>query len=537
MASPRRKQTEFGQPTFTGPPDVPNTFKAPGYPFVGPPDEPQGAPHDTSPDFAPGTEVHRKAVGYLWDEPGLRVTPSFQGARTGSNQFETQSLASDQARGHGAGRTSRSYSAKSEWQGPPWEDKKKAKGPAAKRPITFKETTTTTQLDPRPNKSKRSFDIPTNGPRVVKVNEWRDRLLQASFRDIPFEVETYSMSVGRRTAVYEYPQRDLPSAQDFGLTTREVSFSAYVLGDDYDLQRNNLIQALEFPGSGMLVHPYYGRFKVNVTSAKVSETSTEYRMAKFDLSFIAVDAVTTSPIVAVNTVMEVDAARTTAVASTQQRLTNAVALVVSPFDTAYSQYKSDATDAINTFFAAQATATGMVFSALGDIDDVQTSLSEFLAPITSIQLLLKYIEDGGPFVDLFADPKQAAAITAFQEHVWCDVLAQCADLVLASDWDSYEELHRTTGEVANAIHTLESDTDDPEVYESMAALRITLMQLVWDLGRVLPRERTVEFVGFVPAIVLSYALYETPFRDEEIVQRNTVVHPTFVVAPAQVLSA
>jgi hypothetical protein len=61
--------------------------------------------------------------------------------------------------------------------------------------------------------------------------------------------------------------------------------------------------------------------------------------------------------------------------------------------------------------------------------------------------------------------------------------------------------------------------------------------MVWDLGRVLPHEMTLEFVGAIPAVVISYSMYETPLRDTEIVQRNLVVNPTFVTSTIQVLSA
>lgn len=419
-------------------------------------------------------------------------------------------------------------------QGPPAPEAVKKRKAAAPPSTTTK---TVTQLDPRPPKSNKPFEIPQNGPRLVQVNEWRDRLLRASFRGIPFEVETYSMSIGRRTAVYEYPHRDLPSAQDFGLATRDVTFSAYVLGDDYDLQRNNLIQALEFPGPGELVHPYYGRVKVNVTSAKVSETATEYRMAKFELSFVAVDQVTTSPVVATNTVMASDVAKEKAVAAAYDRLTvidEELADVVTP---AYDAFKTAMETTLNTVFQANAVAAGLVFSAEGAIADVQKSIEEFIGGLKSLQQIVDYVLNGGPFMDLLASGRQVEAMQSFNEFIQSEMLSQCVDIILESDWDSYEELYRTTGEVVAAISALEADTDNPETYDAMAALRIQLMQMVWDLGRVLPHEMTLEFVGAIPAVVISYSMYETPTRDTEIVQRNLVVNPTFVTSTIQVLSA
>lgn len=523
------------------------------YPFTGPPDDPS-RPHNTTPDFAPGTEVHRKILAApLFNSPPGR--PAVLDSQTFSDD-PSQSiqparypfwLQRDPAsRGITEPTQTLGIASASTYSGDFGDNKglppsaRRTRGPsgASSKKLADAPGKQVEVLDPRPAKPKRDFVIPTNGPRLVKVNEWRDRLLQASFRGIPFEVETYSMTVGRRTAIYEYPQRDLPSIQDFGLVTKELAFGAYVLGDDYDLQRNNLIQALEFPAPGELVHPYYGRIQCNVTSAKVSETSTEYRIAKFELTFVAVDVVPTTPIVAVNTIMQTDAAKTKALAAytaKKDSWDDQMGSLGKQFHAAYDQFKVDAKAALEGYFAAEAAIAAAASTSL-DFTLADT-LQSFLGPVMSLQAFVTWVTEGGPFKDLFTDDRQAEAIAAFDNWIDATVITECVDLLLQSDWDSYEELHRASGEVVNAIRTLEADTDDPEAYDAMVALRISIFQTVWDIGRLLPHERTVEFVGFVPAIVLSYSLYDTPLRDEEIVARNSVVHPSFVVAPVQVLSA
>ena len=57
-----------------------------------------------------------------------------------------------------------------------------------------------------------------------------------------------------------------------------------------------------------------------------------------------------------------------------------------------------------------------------------------------------------------------------------------------------------------------------------------------DLGQFLPRLRTLVLDRVVPAHVLSYNLYATPYRDAEIVKRNNVAHPDFVSGTIQVVS-
>lgn len=62
---------------------------------------------------------------------------------------------------------------------------------------------------------------------------------------------------------------------------------AFVLGPDYMKDRDALIDALETPGAGQLVHPYYGSLVVTVSSdIDVSETSQQGGMARISATFV-----------------------------------------------------------------------------------------------------------------------------------------------------------------------------------------------------------------------------------------------------------
>ena len=116
---------------------------------------------------------------------------------------------------------------------------------------------------------------------------WKDRLQDASFRGVPFKVEDESSPVGRRVETHEYPNRDKPYTEDIGKITSRPSFSAYVVGDDCFDQRDRLIEALNKPGPGTLIHPTYGEMNVCVDGdIPVSTTKTEGRMVRFDLKFV-----------------------------------------------------------------------------------------------------------------------------------------------------------------------------------------------------------------------------------------------------------
>ena len=79
---------------------------------------------------------------------------------------------------------------------------------------------------------------------------WKDNLREASFRDVPFFVESVSTEVGRRNVLYEYPFRDDPYIEDLGKAAGVYNVTGYVIQNadndfDYFTERDNLIAALE----------------------------------------------------------------------------------------------------------------------------------------------------------------------------------------------------------------------------------------------------------------------------------------------------
>ncbi|HEM7840288.1 MULTISPECIES: DNA circularization protein [Burkholderia cepacia complex] len=115
---------------------------------------------------------------------------------------------------------------------------------------------------------------------------WLDQLRTASWRDVPFQVDTIEMTDGDNTVLREYPFQDLPTVFRMGAGANEIKFSAYVVGDDYLDQLNRLRQVLT--GDGVLVHPTQGSIrcwcngKYTVKEAPASEGGC----ARLELSFI-----------------------------------------------------------------------------------------------------------------------------------------------------------------------------------------------------------------------------------------------------------
>lgn len=139
---------------------------------------------------------------------------------------------------------------------------------------------------------------------------WLDQLQRASFRGVPFQVDTIDHSAGDNVVMREYPFQDLPTVFRMGEAAEEIKLSAYVIGDNYHEQRDALRQVLT--GHGVLMHPTAGSLRVFVAGKyTIKEAPTaEGGMARFDLTFIRAEA-RRYPAGVVNTVQRTQAAAAT----------------------------------------------------------------------------------------------------------------------------------------------------------------------------------------------------------------------------------
>lgn len=115
---------------------------------------------------------------------------------------------------------------------------------------------------------------------------WKDRYRTASFRGVEFKVEAHTADRGRRLVSHEFPGRDESFTEDLGKRTSEYRIEGYLVGADYDLERDRLVTACLEPGAAELVHPYLGELEVVCADVSVSETSDELRTCRVSMLFV-----------------------------------------------------------------------------------------------------------------------------------------------------------------------------------------------------------------------------------------------------------
>lgn len=117
---------------------------------------------------------------------------------------------------------------------------------------------------------------------------WKMQLRAASFRGVSFGVTADESEGGRRTVTHEFPQREAPYVEDLGGAPRRFTVQAFVLGSDYMSRRDALEAALQQPGPGTLVHPWYGEVQVSQTAPyKVRHSAQDGGMGPSSSSFSA----------------------------------------------------------------------------------------------------------------------------------------------------------------------------------------------------------------------------------------------------------
>lgn len=115
---------------------------------------------------------------------------------------------------------------------------------------------------------------------------WLDRLQPASFRGVPFLVETSDAEFGRRQVTHTAALVDVPTLEDLGRAADIFQIEGYLVGDDYDLVQEDLIKAIrDTPGAGRLVHPRYGEKSVGASGFRVRHDNKEGRVCRFTVTF------------------------------------------------------------------------------------------------------------------------------------------------------------------------------------------------------------------------------------------------------------
>lgn len=389
------------------------------------------------------------------------------------------------------------------------------------------------------------------------------RLVGASFRGVPFFVDTSEVSTGRRVVVHEFPLRDDPFVEDLGRRARKFRVDGYVIGDDYLTQRDALLAALETEGPGQLVHPYHGQKRAIAETASVRETRADGGMAVFSIEFCETPAQAPTPTIEPDPAGQVATAADTAQAATRAELgekydtAGLPAFALASAETALTS----ATAAVQAKLAplvADAQELATLNSRLTILTATAASLvrqpfdliDQFLEAITGLEdtaaaapgavvdaLVDAYNEDLGALVaaTTATRARELANQLALQGALRRAMAIEAARLSPTVPYVTIEDATAARDTVAALLEEQAAGAGDT-AYPALVDLRSQVLRAVPG-GQAFARVVTVTRRVAIPSLLLAYQLYGSVDQELDVVARNRVRHPGIIAGDLRVLSA
>jgi prophage DNA circulation protein len=396
---------------------------------------------------------------------------------------------------------------------------------------------------------------------------WIDDLLEAALSGVPFFYEEVTSDIGRRGTVHEFMLRDDPFAEDHGRAADRWSITAFVLGDDYMIHRDLLIELIrDSAGPHVFTHPYQGDKTVRVERCRVREHVKEAGMASFDLQLV--EAGIEFPLLLFPTPARIqflaDAAVAKMVLKTPFNLFAAIGAVLASV-AAGLQSASSLLRKVNGKIASALDAISNVSASidelLGELDRLMqspqalmnalTNLTDSIfalvtaftpdpaspgaveTPIDLVANTMEALESLFEFSsDTFAIPTPTPQSTIERDaHAELSRVFRGAALASASKalggltLESAQQSQAIAQNLAEKFEQMLSEQLDEDVHQSFAALKAATLEHFTETARLLPQ--IVEYVA--PATTHALVLaYELGCDVDDLIRRNRIRHPAFI---------
>lgn len=378
---------------------------------------------------------------------------------------------------------------------------------------------------------------------------FRDNLRPATWRGIPFFVDASDVTVGRRTVVHEYPERDLPYAEDLGRATRTFNVVGFLLGDDYTTTRDQLVDAAETYGPGPLVHPLYGSLSVALSGPlQITETAGEQRICRLSFSFVEAGALTFPTAVSSPYTATYQAAAAVEVSAAADFVTTwsvdgfpewvkesgvaSVAEQTAALSTELGRKSADVIGQVADVAALLNSIDAQAIALVGSPSDLITQMGAAWTLIASRKIYRAMAAAAG--FDGSTSETTASEIAADNNDAalrrWV-VRASLAGIVRelgTEDLVSYDDAVAILADVSGLIDDEAAQAVDSDAYDALVDLRAALLTTVRFAALNLPRLRDVTVPGMTSALELCQRLYADAERWQELVDRNGWPHPGFV---------
>ena len=375
----------------------------------------------------------------------------------------------------------------------------------------------------------------------------------ASFRNVPFFVESANQNGSRKISITEIAGSDNPIIQDQGKGANYYNLEAYVVGFDYYPDRNALIEALELEGPGKLIHPYLGERTVRIISWIQNERVGEggrcfFSINMVDVSTAGLELIEKDPILesfnsreaALSTLSDVfldgyeiankptsvvnNAKETLSVGIEAIKKARVLYETVPELQYQISKLRSEVDSAVLDATRLQ--------KDMYEIMTFGTFLSgEYAATTTNALILYEELLSLFEFqaVETLQNPLDPANIIA--ANIRETALLVCSSMTSLIQFESFEEARETRDILFKKIDiVLKNPLTPASYYNSLRDMRAKVGDDIETRGVNLSRTIVVDYPDEMPAILIAYQLYGDYTREQEIIDRNQLLNPVMIPA-------
>lgn len=399
------------------------------------------------------------------------------------------------------------------------------------------------------------------------ARDWLKSLFKASYKGVPFWVETDEETGGRRIVEHQFPMRDLPYLEDLGEDLRRFTVNGYVASDRADDEASALTAICATRGAGTLVLPLHGPVFVRCLDFERERSKDRHGYLAIKMRFSREGAAKAVASVASLANLIFVAADNLAVAAASsfgngirrdglpdyvaEAATDAFRDAVASLETARTSEpvapaaSAEQRDEIQSLFdnaadllatsASSVTAGSRVVAvarALGDALPAEAAVRAFEAGFADFDMpSVPPYASGGAMVSaenvrLGAQLARMSSLTAY-----CEAVAR----ISLTDRPMAITLR------ANVTQYIEAELEDlsaadADLYRELTAIRdavIGYLSLsILDLAPIV-------IVGAnqrMPSLFWGWRLYKDPSRSLQLVERNRVAHPSFMPTEFEALA-
>lgn len=385
---------------------------------------------------------------------------------------------------------------------------------------------------------------------------WKDRLRPASFRGIAFFIDSSQYTGGRRVAFHEFPDRDNPFPEDLGKVGQTFRVEGHILGDTYFDTKQQLLEAANKEGPGELVHPYYGTLLVQCGAFSIDEDNREGRIAKISFQFYEAGD-NRYPKEVDDKQFVLEEKNLSALDKSKAEFDRRFSIAKLPgfaVDTARKSVADAATAFENATKGVQTQAKEIADLAFA-IRNLRAETNDLLqSPANLSQRLLdsfSLLEDAcsvprgkfaaaQTFVAFGSGDAPIPTTTPIRQkqdenkRVFDDLMKRASTIQAVSaastiEFESVNEASQTRDTLRDQIDDILLTCEDDDVFQAFQDVKAQLARVLPDADSDLPNVQEVKTQDTNPSLVIAYDLFEVPEAEEDLINRNKIAHPGFVL--------